>query len=500
MSISFIICLAGVFLGFANPLIQVPPLIFLFPLSLIWIAHKSQYPGQAFKWSWLCASLAYSISLYWIAFPVHNFGYLPWVVAGACPLLLGFYLGLYPALFTLIMHRAAKRLTWFWQGLLAGFFWIALEYLRGTLLTGFPWLTPAQAFSPWPFAIQSVGLLGAYGLSGIIVTCATWFFLAKNNKKALMLPLCLLLVLTVYGIQQTSGPGTYKDTVAVSIVQANIDQNQKWEPQYQKRTVNRYLELSQQEVAANSPELIVWPETAMPFYLQENNQYKQSIQNFVLKNKVLLLTGSPGYVLQNNSNYHLYNRAYLLHASGRIKDKYEKEKLVPFGEYVPLKRLLPFVNKLVAGVGDFRPGKEIEPLRSNKLALGTLICYETIFPGLVQKRIADGANLLVNISNDAWFGPTSAPTQHLHQAVLRAVEQNRFLVRSTNTGISAFIDPRGKIIKKSQCFQEQTLHMEQVALITDRTFYSENYLIFKSAYFILAGIFVLLALLLPRKI
>ena len=474
-------------------------MIFLFPLALVWIARQSQHPVQAFKYSWLCSSLAYSFSLYWIAFPVHNFAYLPWIVSGACPLLLGFYLGLYPALFTLIIYWADKRLSWLALGLLAGSCWSTLEYLRGTLFTGFPWLTIAQALSPWTWSIQSVSFLGAYGLSGLLTACAVWFYVSKETKKAFLVPLLILLALTIYGVQKTS-VSKQGNSLSVSIIQGNIDQNHKWEPKYQNKTVNKYIKLSRAAIAENSPELIVWPETAMPFYLQEETLYKKRLQNFVLENKIHLLTGSPGYVLQKNKQYHLFNRAYLFSPSGKITDVYEKEKLVPFGEYVPLKSILPFLDKLVAGIGDFVPGKKISPLHSSELALGTLICYETIFAGLVQKRIADGANLLVNISNDAWFGPTSAPIQHLHQAVLRAVEQNRFLVRSTNTGISAFIDPQGNIIKKSACFQKETLYLNQADLISERTLFSRYYSVFKGLYFILAGFFLLLALFSPPKL
>lgn len=501
MYIIFLICLAGVFLGFANPILHIPPLIFLFPFALIWTAHKCKSPGQVFKYSWLFSSLAYSFSLYWIAFPVHYFAYLPWIIAGTCPLLLGFYLGLYPAIFSIFIYRVKTRLSWFWIGLLAGSLWTTLEYIRASLLTGFPWLIPAQAFSPWPWAIQGVGIIGAFGFSGIITTCAIWFFFALKGKKALALApaLAILLLLAVYGLNQTSKPATDTNSIAVSIIQGNIDQNQKWEPEYQNSTINKYLELSQAEISENSPELIVWPETAVPFYLQENNEYKERIQRFVSKNKTLLLTGSPGYILVDSTQYQLFNRAYLFSSSGKITDTYEKEKLVPFGEYVPLKQFLPFMDKLVSGVGDFMPGQKIKPLRNDGLALGTLICYEAIFPGLVHKRIIDGANVLVNISNDAWFGPTSAPRQHLHQAILRAVEQNRFLIRSTNTGISAFIGPQGKIMKQSSCFQEQTLHLSKVSLSNKKTLYCRYYLLVKSIFFILAGIFALLALFLPQK-
>jgi len=164
----------------------------------------------------------------------------------------------------------------------------------------------------------------------------------------------------------------------------------------------------------------------------------------------------------------LHNRACLVDAEGSLDGYYDKEHLVPFGEYVPLKDTLFFLSKLVHGIGDFAPGKAEKPLKNGNLALGVLICYETIFPELAQDRVAAGANLLVNISNDAWFGRSAAPRQHLHLSLLRAVEQERWLARATNTGISAVVDPRGRIVRQSGLFTAEVVAGE-VGLATRRS-------------------------------
>jgi apolipoprotein N-acyltransferase len=170
----------------------------------------------------------------------------------------------------------------------------------------------------------------------------------------------------------------------------------------------------------------------------------------------------------------LHNRAYLLNATGDVASWYDKEHLVPFGEYVPLGEWLPFITKLVPGQFEFRPGINSAPLVSGSMAMGLLICYEAIFPELAQGRVESGANVLVNISNDAWFGRSSAPLQHLHMAALRAVEQNRSIIRATNTGVSVVIGPDGSMQNPSALFETLILRDPAVPLLTETTFYHDH--------------------------
>ncbi len=245
----------------------------------------------------------------------------------------------------------------------------------------------------------------------------------------------------------------------VSVAQGNIDQSQKWDPAFQEETVRRYVDLSRSEASRNKPALIVWPETSMPFFLQERTPLSKQVRDLVQELAVPLIAGSPGYEPdQARSRYVYFNRAYLLKSSGNIAGIYEKEHLVPFGEYVPLAPLFPFLARLVEGIGDFLPGQRVSPLTSGDLALGVLICYEAIFPELAQKRVREGATVLVNISNDAWYGRSSAALQHLHLSLLRAVEQDRYLVRATNTGISAIVDPRGRVLARTGLFEMTSIH------------------------------------------
>ena len=182
------------------------------------------------------------------------------------------------------------------------------------------------------------------------------------------------------------------------------------------------------------------------------------------------IVGSPSYAAKKEALI-FHNSAYLVSPQGHAAGKYDKVHLVPFGEYVPLKRYLPFIDKLVAQVGDFKPGRQGNTLSWENRHVGMLICYEAIFPGLARAMVRNGAHLLVNITNDAWFGRTSAAFQHFSMAVFRAVENRRYLARAANTGISGFIDPCGRIVSSTPLFQE-AVATTAVSMLTGRSLYS----------------------------
>ncbi len=470
---TYLLLLVCTWLAFANPLLQLPPLVLVWPLGLVHLALNAPKPGFAFRRGWLAGILVCSACLYWLAFPVKDYTSLPLVLALPVPVLLGSYLGLYSAVFCLCIYWARFRLSWFSLGLFAGLLWICLEYLRSGLLTGFPWLNLTQAFAPWPWSLQLLPFLGSFYFSGLLVLFSVWLYTGLKQKKALVAASLLLLLGAGATLLNWQELPRGSQEVQVSLIQGNIDQDQKWESEYQQKTVEAYKELSQKALRTQSSSLLIWPETAMPFYLQEESELQQAVQQFVRQKDIHLITGAPGYTQLNRDEFELYNRAYLLDPNGNIAAHYDKEHLVPFGEYVPFKEILP-LSKLVRGASDFSSGQETGPLQIHDLALGTLICYEVIFPQLVQKRIQQGANILLNISNDAWFGRTSAPRQHLHQAVLRSLEQKRWILRGTNTGISAFISPQGRIEAASDLFQAQTLNSTSFA-ISEKTFFSRHF-------------------------
>jgi len=239
------------------------------------------------------------------------------------------------------------------------------------------------------------------------------------------------------------------------IIQGNIDQSVKWSPAYQAETMMTYQRLSH-STHRFKPDLIVWPETSLPFFFQNSKEYQPKVYAIARKSGALLVFGSPAYkTIDGNTKY--YNRAYLVTPSKEPPQYYDKVHLLPFGEYVPLKNLLFFVSRLVPAAGDFDAGQRIAPLRQGKLSMGILICYEAIFPGLARAHALEGANILINITNDAWFGMTSAPHQHLVMAAFRTVENRIPMIRAANTGLSAFIGVYGNIINQSTPFTTEVL-------------------------------------------
>lgn len=523
----------GLWLGMPNPLVQLPLLALLYPASLHHIGVTASSWRQALRFGWLCGLAGASACLYWIAIPVHDFGGLPWPLAVPCPLFMGAYIGLYGGLFSALVH-VVRELPPVRRSLLLGLAWYLLEVFRGWFLTGFPWLSLGSAFAPWPAFIQGASLIGAYGLGGLYtgVVCLVLGSLRDVPHGRQVLPLlafgvslALIVLFTLVdlraGVVMLFVAGAFlswllrrrglpsagyvlggllccfvlftysfimlrevdreEQTVSVALIQGNLDQNVKWEPAMQRLTVQRYLTLSREALAFpdprfGRPSLLVWPETAMPFNYETHPGFPEQVRELARKGHVSILFGAPGFRRNLDGSASAFNRAYLIGPDGTDVGWYEKEHLVPFGEYMPRYLDIPFLRPLLQGVGDFTPGERSDPLRvptepggtgektpsgerpaDSRLVQGPLICYEAIFPELARKQVSLGATLLVNISNDAWFGRSSAPEQHLQQSVLRAVEQGRWLVRATNTGISALISPTGKISVRGELFRPEVV-------------------------------------------
>lgn len=474
MTIASILAVLGAWFGFANPFYRLPLLIVLLPAGLTMAAVRSKGAGQAAKIGFWIGTLAALGNLYWAALPVHDYGDVSWPLALPMPVLLAMALGAYDAAFAAVVRFAHPRLSPWLFGPMAGLAYAAMDMARGTFFTGFPWLVLPAALSPWPATIQGAAFLGVYGLSGLLVCLVAWIAVRGPLSRQGLTAIALGGVLLIGGNLRLAAPVVHDGTVHATIVQGNVDQGIKWNPTIQDGTEEKYLSLTRKALKDAPTNLVVWPETAMPFYFQDPGVLSSRLKAFVDDTGVPLLFGAPAYTRLANGRPVLFNRAYLLRPHGKVAS-YDKEHLVPFGEYVPLGDLLSFIHKMVAGVGDFRPGSDQAPLRQGRLALGVLICYEAIFPELAQQRVEAGANLLVNISNDAWFGRSSAPRQHLDLAVLRAVEQERAIIRATNTGISAAIDPRGRIMAQGGLFTALTLPCPETPLVSETTWFHRHY-------------------------
>ena len=401
---------------------------------------------------WMTGLTACVGILYWISYVVVNYGNLPLYLGVTLMLMLAGYLSIYFALFaTGIVYLRGKVPLCF----VAPVLWVCLEYAKSKLFSGFPWENLGYSQFNNIFFIQFADIAGVFGLSFLIILLNVAFFeiIAERSKKSFVLATTVLLLWSgayLYGVLRINQiDHTLKEApgMDVSLIQGNIDQSIKWNANIQKETINIYEELSLRHPPANGG-LMVWPETAVPFNFQDENELQHQVKNLPVKTKSWFIFGSMSYATgKENTDY--YNSAYLLSPQGDIRGKYDKVHLVPYGEYVPLRALFPFISRLAAGIGDFAEGKGFYPLTMGNRKIGVLICYEGILPEAARMYKNADAELLVNITNDAWFGTTSAPYQHLSMSVFRAVETRLYLVRAANTGISAIVDPTGKIIAQT---------------------------------------------------
>ncbi|MDD5232541.1 MAG: apolipoprotein N-acyltransferase [Syntrophales bacterium] len=443
------------------------------------------------------AGIVYNIGIvYWVTYVIANYGDLPFYASVLAMVLLASALSCYVALFAAGTAWMKKR--GIPEFLSAPVLWTGIEFAKGYLFTGFPWENLAYSQHAFPLFIQITDITGTYGLSFLIVlvnaAVLDLLFSGATRRRVLAQTAVAVLLVAgtaVYGyirqgeIDRIAAAGEER---TVALIQGNIDQSIKWNPEFQEETLEIYRELSLAAIRTNpSPELIVWPETATPFFFQNEDQRQRRITDISIVGKSHLLLGSPSFRREGGME-NCQNSAFMVSPDGRITGRYDKVHLVPFGEYVPLRESCPILTKIVAGVGDFLPGSGFNPLQMGPLRAGVLICYEAVFPDIGAAYARAGAQFFINITNDAWFGRTSAPYQHLTMAAFRAVENRRYLVRAANTGISAVIGPTGAIESASGLF-ERTVLKGRFRAMSVKTFYTEYGDVF--AYACLAFIFVL---------
>jgi apolipoprotein N-acyltransferase len=261
------------------------------------------------------------------------------------------------------------------------------------------------------------------------------------------------------------------ESIRVGLVQGSIDQDDKHNPQLRAAILDRYLDLSRQALALES-DIVIWPEAATPFVLSLEAQLAAPIRRLASEARTPFLIGTDEYERgEGGTPDRYYNAAALIGPDGRSRGLYRKMQLVPFGEYVPLKRLLFFVGPLIEAVSDFSAGDEAVVFDAEGRRMSVAICYESVYPWIARAFVARGSELLVTITNDAWFGRSSAAYQHFEQGALRAVEQGRYVVRAANTGISGAVDPYGRVLARTDLFVPTAIAVD-VRLIDTRTVYS----------------------------
>ena len=413
-------------------------------------------------------------TIYWVTEVMSVYGHLEFFVAVLVNAALIAYLALFPAIFAVVVRRLVARLG---PGalLVSPLVWVTTELGRTYIITGFPWvLLGYSQVTVLPVA-QLASVFGVYGLSALVAgvsAAAALAALGTDRKRFVPLATSVIAVVLVAvwgGLRLNASSLTASgETLRVGILQGNVDQAEKWDPARATGIFGDYLQKTQTAISQGA-QLVVWPEASTPYTFEDDVQATEQLRSIVQRSGVPLLLGSNQVERGPATRY--YNSAFLLSADGRTAGVYRKMHLVPFGEYVPLKKILFFAAPLTEEVADFSPGETGALLPLNGHPLNVAICYEIVYPALVRAFAVHGSELLVTITNDAWFGRTSAPYQHFEQASMRAIENGRYLVRAANTGISGVVDPYGRVLAASGIF-EPAVMMEQVRFVRARTIYT----------------------------
>ena len=468
-------------------------------IPLLWAIRGCSFK-QAALLGLICGLFYYLPLLHWIITVLSTYGQVPLPLAALALILLALYMSCYLALFAGFCVLLPPKLPLLFT---APFCWVALDFIRSKLFTGFPWLDLGYTQYDTPGLIQIADLVGHHGVSFLIVMVNIFIIasIAAISKKKLPHPktmiaaLMLFIAAFAYNQRQLHNiPPLFAkaDKISIALVQGNIPQDKKWLPEFKKKTVQSYIDLSKQVITKNgATDLVVWPETALPFYPQENALSLLLQTGLTHPHQVSLLTGAPHRMQPTpTAPITYYNSAFLINPDGRMSERYDKQHLVPFGEYIPFRRILAFASPVVETLGDFSPGASSKPLPYKNSLIGVLICFESIFPELSREQVIHGANLLVIITNDAWFGRTSAPRQHMAMAVFRAVENRRVVARAANTGISGFIDPTGRILVASPLFEPYAVK-QKVPLLSSTSFYVDKGYLFPYLCLLLTAVCLL---------
>jgi apolipoprotein N-acyltransferase len=408
------------------------------------------------------------------------------------------YCSLYFVLFSFVLKYILnkKNPSSFSLIFLTASIWVVCEFIRAYLFTGFGWNQLGYSQFLNLRLIQIADFSGVYGVTFLIVLVNVFIkdiilslkeLISYNKRavvsKALLSFVCLVMVLAVYAYGDIKSNNKLpQNTIRISVIQGNIVQHQKWEPFYRDMILQKYIRLSGM-ASIDKPALIVWPETALPGYLEEYNLYKQ-VNDFIKDINIPVLIGAPRLDSYDDS---YYNSAVLFSQQGKIVNVYDKIHLVPFGEYIPLKNVFSFLYRYYE-IANFSKGEIYTIFDLDSTDFGVLICFEDAFESLVRTFVSRGADFMINITNDAWFYDSAEPRQHLSASVFRAIENRISFVRAANTGISGFIDPYGRIINSVDKSGKQVcvegFATADIPLLKQRSFYNRFGNVFVGACFI----------------
>ncbi len=451
---------AGVLYAVAFPTYNLWPLAWVWAYPLLYLLEGTR-PAERFLYGMASGFVAWAGILYWIAYVMETYGGMGLFPAALLLFALLLFLSLY---FGVFAWAAGGLIRSRWALLTIPGVWVLLELLRSYVpFSGFPWMLAGYSQFTFTPLIQIAEFGGVYLISGVVLmgNVALYQFIQRREYVPLLVAGILVAACTLWGAWRMENLPAQGEPLKAAVVQANVPQDQKWNPEMVMPTIDTYERLTVIAVEQGAG-LVVWPETSCPFYLFRQWEYTPRIMDLSRSHDARILVGSPA--LEDGRHY---NRMWLLE-KGKIGGSYDKVHLVPFGEYLPLAHLIePYFGNLTVGVGNFSAAEEVEPIGD----MGVLICFESVFPGLTRDLCNAGATYLVNASNDAWFKTWATPEQHLRMASFRAVESRRWLLRPVNHGISAIISPAGEVVKEIGLLEEGVV-LADIAPIKARTFYT----------------------------
>ena len=431
----------------------------LLPLALL---LERLSPRRAFLWTTGFATLGYGVILFWIFVVVVVHGHANALVGVLATLGLAAYMGLHAglagALTSWLLPTAGRAALFVLPAA-----WVTAEHLRSfDLFGGFPWAYLGYAVHRDGPVLELAGLGGIWGLSFLLALVASLLSLRHFRAAIIVVAIVHASGFSWRLFEAAAQPAT-DDPLRVQIVQGNIPQGQKWDPELAMQNFGVHIELSQPD--SSGVDLILWPESAVPILLDEQPEARAAVQRLARETAATVVLGGVGFewpLGQSSPRY--FNSVFVVSSSGELVDRYDKTHLVPFGEYVPLRSLLGFLRGVATGLaqGDISPGGAPRVLQTSaawatSTAPAALICYEVIYPNLVREAVRDGARVLLNLTNDAWYGRTSAPHQFLAIAATRSAEHGVPLLRAANTGVSGVVDAGGIVLQETPIFERRAV-------------------------------------------
>ena len=449
--------IAGAALPWAYAPYDYPLLAVLCLATLFWLWDGAE-PSSAAATGFVFGLGMFGFGVWWVQISIHQFGLPMYSFSVAVTAVFVLILCFYPALCGYLAVKLPASNRFLRIVCLYPAAWAATEILRGWLFTGFPWLLVgySQVDSPLSVFAPIVGVYGVGYITALVATTTVLLLRAERGWRSGAIAVLGSIVVAVVALDNVRWTRVAGEPMSVALVQGAIPQAVKWSPAYRQPSIDLYTELSDPHWGKS---MIVWPETAIPAFADEVPETLKTLTARALESGTSLLVGMPSGDREGNGEY--FNSVVQL---GAKSGRYNKRHLVPFGEYLPFDQWIrPLTTFLRIPMSDFSPGTYEQPLMSvNNHAIGVTICYEDAYADEVARALPE-AQVLVNVSNDAWFGDSIAPHQHLQIARMRALETERYLLRATNTGISAIIDDRGQIVIASKQFVSDVVSGDVIA-------------------------------------